>query len=329
MSISVRDATAPFLSEMRSPSGVRTRGANAAFPSAAARTATASRNRRPDCRVGTTTRSRDKSSGPSPLQPAASHSTACAASGRSHVRKCRRTLGGAGATQKAKRRCTPIDNAQKKPDDPPSAGQRLVLLDAERPASARWLRRGALPPRKGGCKAPTSRRCTSPRGPSRDRRRRREGAQTGVLLEKGHALGERTNLALQRFPLGLRHGNLLRLREPFRPAMAAGVLPAQKRLQREGSSAGLPPPVPLATPVAFCRTYSRESSWKTVGRRSPRSSAWRRCRSGSGRPRSCTWLCAWPRRTATTDWRPAAPAAPASPGRSAESRARTRAAYAP
>src|ERR1035438_10707445 len=87
----------------------------------------------------------------------------------------------------------------------------------------------------------------------RARRRRRGGAQTGVLLEIGHALREVTDLTLERLPLGLRHGNLLRLREPFRPAMAAGVSPAQKRLQREGSSAGLPPPVLLATPVAFCR----------------------------------------------------------------------------
>src|ERR1017187_5943925 len=163
----------------------------------------------------------------------------------------------------------------------------------------------------------------------RDRRRRRGGAQTGVLLEIGHALREVTDLTLKRLPLGLRHGNLLRLREPFRPAMAAGVSPAQKRLQMAGASAEPPPPVLPATPVAFYRMCSRGSFWKTVARRSPRSSAWRRCRPGSVRPRSCTWLSGFPRYTSTIDWPPAGTAAPASPGRSAESRVRTGALYAP
>src|ERR1035441_10255462 len=101
----------------------------------------------------------------------------------------------------------------------------------------------------------------------RAHQRRRGGAQTGVLLEKCDAERERTDLALQRVPLGLRHGNLLRLREPFRPAMGAGVSPAPGRSQREGASAGSPTPVPHALPVAFCRMCNRENSWKTIARR--------------------------------------------------------------
>ena len=103
-SVSARDAAgAADGGGAISASGVTTSGGNAARPRPEASSARASRRRRPDCLVGTTTIRPERSSAPSPFQPAARNSAAWRSSGRSQGRKWRRTLGGGMGIREQKR----------------------------------------------------------------------------------------------------------------------------------------------------------------------------------------------------------------------------------